>query len=311
MTSDPAPSRAPGHSPGTIVNGLSVDIEDWFEIGPSGSTISRDDWDGLNERVVANIDRLLDLFVEAGVDATFFVQGGIARRRPDMIRRIVDAGHEIASHGFDHARIGSLDRAGFAEDIAASRAILEDCSGQKVTGYRAPSFSIDERTAWAFEELAEQGFTYSSSVAPVAHRHYGWAQAPRVPFRPLAGSTFVELPVNTAMLRGQRMPAGGGGLFRALPYGLPRWGARQANRSEDRAAVFCLRPGEIDPDPPRFPNGQAPSRARRRRSQLGLASRLCDFVHEFCWGRMDALAEREATRAICFSGSMQPAIRAA
>ena len=184
-----------------MINGLSVDIEDWFQVGAFENVIDRDDWDGLDLRVEDNVLRILDMFDEAGVKGTFFTLGWVAERQKPLMRRIVDAGHELASHGYDHARVFTFDRKEFAEDLSKAQKILEDASGVKITGYRAPSFSIDQRTPWAYEELAEQGYTYSSSVAPVAHDHYGWREAPRFAFNPLPSSDLVEIPVTTAMLR--------------------------------------------------------------------------------------------------------------
>ena len=244
-----------------------------------------------------NVYRIIDLFAEADVRATFFTLGWVAKRHPAMIRRIAEAGHEIASHGYDHARVFTFDRKTFAEDIRKARAILEDCAGVAVTGYRAPSFSIDQRTPWAFAELAEQGFTYSSSVAPVAHDHYGWPEAPRFAFRPLPWSSLVELPVTTAILGGRRVAAGGGGFFRVLPYGFSRWAIRQVNRTEGRPAVFYFHPWEIDPDQPRVGHAPLRSRLRHYTGLARMADKLRGLVHEFRWGRMDMIAHREAARA--------------
>ena len=208
---DLAPARHPQPAPDRIVNGLSVDVEDWFQVGAFENTIARGDWDGCELRVERNVERVLALFDRAGVKATFFTLGWVAERVPHAIRAIADAGHEVASHGYDHQRVFTFSREEFAEDLKKSRAILEDTSGMKVTGYRAPSFSIDARNPWAHEELAAQGYTYSSSVAPIAHDHYGWRDAPRFAFRPVAGAAMIELPVTTAMLGKRRLAAGGGG----------------------------------------------------------------------------------------------------
>jgi polysaccharide deacetylase family protein (PEP-CTERM system associated) len=280
-----------------IVNGLSVDVEDWFQVGAFENVIARGEWDSIKTRVEDNVYRVIDLFAEADVSATFFTLGWVAKRHPNMVRRIADAGHELASHGYDHARVFTMDRAGFAEDIRKARTIIEDCSGVAVTGYRAPSFSIDSRTPWAFAELAEQGYVYSSSVAPVVHDHYGWPEAPRFAFKPLPWSPMVELPVTTAMLGGRRVAAGGGGFFRVLPYGFSRWAIRQVNRSDGRPAVFYFHPWEVDPDQPRV--GHAPLRSRfRHYTGLGkMAGKLRELVHEFRWSRMDLVAHREAARA--------------
>lgn len=281
-----------------IVNGLSVDVEDWFQVGAFENVIDRGDWDGLALRVEDNVLRILDLLDQAEVKATFFTLGWVAKRNPALMRRIAEAGHEIASHGYDHARVFNFERAQFAEDIRTARAILEDASGVAVTGYRAPSFSIDQRTPWAYMELAEQGYAYSSSVAPVAHDHYGWREAPRFAFRPLPWSDLVEIPVTTALLGGRRVAAGGGGFFRVLPYAFSRWAIRQVNRREGRPAVFYFHPWEIDPDQPRVGNAPVKSRLRHYTNLTVMADKLRELVHEFQWGRMDVLAHREAARAV-------------
>lgn len=281
----------------TIVNGLSVDVEDWFQVGAFEHTIAREDWDGLELRVGDNVARILDLFDEAGVKATFFTLGWIAERNRAAMRAIVDRGHELASHGYDHARVFTLSRTEFAEDLAKSRAILEDAAGQAITGYRAPSFSIDARNRWAHEVLAEQGYAYSSSVAPIVHDHYGWRDAPRFAFDPVPGSELVEIPVTTAILRGKRLAAGGGGFFRVLPYGFSRWAIRQVN-AEGRPAVFYFHPWEVDPGQPRVAGAPLRSRLRHYTNLSRMAGKLSDLLGDFAWGRMDALAAREKPRSL-------------
>ncbi|KZY13731.1 polysaccharide deacetylase [Erythrobacter sp. HI0037] len=281
----------------TIVNGLSVDVEDWFQVGAFEHTIAREDWDGLELRVGDNVARILDLFDEAGVKATFFTLGWIAERNRTSMRAIVDRGHELASHGYDHARVFTLSRTEFAEDLAKSRAILEDAAGQAITGYRAPSFSIDARNRWAHEVLAEHGYAYSSSVAPIVHDHYGWRDAPRFAFDPVPGSELVEIPVTTAILRGKRLAAGGGGFFRVLPYGFSRWAIRQVN-AEGRPAVFYFHPWEVDPGQPRVASAPLRSRLRHYTNLSRMAGKLSDLLGDFAWGRMDALAAREKPRSL-------------
>ncbi|WBY15871.1 DUF3473 domain-containing protein [Erythrobacteraceae bacterium WH01K] len=280
-----------------IVNGLSVDVEDWFQVGAFETVIERDEWDSLASRVEDNVLRILDLFDEADVKATFFTLGWVAKRNAPLMRRIVEGGHELASHGYDHARVFTFDRKQFAGDLKLARMILEDASGQRVTGYRAPSFSIDHRTPWAYMELAEQGYVYSSSVAPVTHDHYGWREAPRFAFRPLPWSDLVEIPVTTAILGGKRVAAGGGGFLRVLPYAFSRWAIRQVNRRDERPAVFYFHPWEIDPKQPRVENAPVKSRLRHYTNLDKMAGKLGELVHEFEWGRMDALAHRETPRA--------------
>lgn len=285
------------HDPPRIVNALSVDVEEWFQVGAFEHVIARRDWSALLSRVENNVARILDLFAEAEAKATFFTLGWVAERHPALIRRIVDAGHEVASHGYDHARVFNFDRAGFAVDIRKAREILQDCSGHAVTGYRAPSFSIDARNPWAFDVLADHGYAYSSSVAPIVHDHYGWREAPRFSFRPVAGSGLVEIPVTTAMLGQRRLAAGGGGFFRVLPYTFSRWAIRQVNQREDRPAVFYFHPWEIDPEQPRVERAPLRSKLRHYTGLDGMAGKLVDLLAEFSWGRMDEIARREALRA--------------
>ncbi|MDT0507748.1 XrtA system polysaccharide deacetylase [Novosphingobium sp. MMS21-SN21R] len=280
----------------SVLNGLSVDVEDWFQVGAFETVIDRKDWDGLDCRVERNCAQILALFDEAGVKGTFFTLGWVAQRYPAMMRRIADAGHEIASHGWDHARVFTLGRTAFADDISRARRVLEDTTGQSVTGYRAPSFSIDARTPWAHEVLAEQGYAYSSSVAPIVHDHYGWREAPRFAFRPVAGVDFIEIPVTTAEVAGRRMAAGGGGFFRLLPYSVSRWAIRQVNLRDGRPAVFYFHPWEIDPDQPRPASAPLKSRLRHYTNLDVMAAKLSRLVHEFRWGRMDEVAAIEAAR---------------
>lgn len=277
-------------------NGLSVDVEDWFQVGAFEGVIDRADWDGLADRVDRNVREILDLFDETGAKATFFTLGWVAERHGGLLRDIVARGHELASHGWDHQRVFRMDRKAFGEDLVRAQHALEQASGQRITGYRAPSFSIDQRTPWAFEELTERGYTYSSSVAPVAHDHYGWASAPRFAFRPLAGSPLVEIPVTTAVFAGRRLAAGGGGFFRVLPYAFSRWAIRQVNGQDQRPAVFYFHPWEVDPGQPRVAGAPLKSRLRHYTNLRHMAPKLRRLLQDFAWGRMDALAQRELVR---------------
>lgn len=271
-----------------VVNALSVDVEEWFQVGAFERVIARGQWEGLASRVEDNCARVLDLFAAAGVKATFFTLGWIAARHPALVRRIHEAGHEVASHGWDHARVFTLGPAAFAGDLARSRAALEDAVGAPVRGYRAPSFSIDARTPWAFDVLAEHGYAYSSSVAPVVHDHYGWREAPRFAFRPLADSPLLELPVTTAQWAGRRLAAGGGGFFRVLPYGFTRAAIRQVN-ALGQPAMFYFHPWEIDPAQPRVAHAPLRSRLRHYTGLDRMEGKLARLVREFAWGRVDAL----------------------
>ena len=281
-----------------VVNGLSVDVEDWFQVGAFEGVIDRSNWDALSDRIERNCGAILEMFAAADVKATFFTLGWVAQRHGGLMRRIVDAGHELASHGWDHERVFRLDAKSFTADLERSRKVLEDAAGVQITGYRAPSFSIDQRSPWAYMVLAEQGFVYSSSVAPISHDHYGWPEAPRFAFKPLPWSDLIELPVTTAHFAGRRLAAGGGGFFRVLPYGFSRWAIRQVNTRDQRPAVFYFHPWEIDPDQPRVTGATLRSRVRHYTNLGVMAAKLEQLVREFEWGRMDVLAHREAARAV-------------
>jgi len=283
---------------GQLTNGLSVDVEDWFQVGAFEHVIDKGSWGSLGARVERNCDQILEMFDNADVKATFFILGWVARRHPALIRRIAGQGHELASHGFDHARVFTMGRDMFARDLEMSRKAIEDAAGVRVCGYRAPSFSIDARTPWAYMILAEQGFTYSSSVAPIVHDHYGWRAAPRFAFKPLPWSDLLEIPVTTAMFAGRRLAAGGGGFFRVLPYAFSRWAIRQVNRRDHRPAVFYFHPWEIDPDQPRVDHAPMRSKLRHYTNLDGMAGKLRQLIDEFHWTRMDVIARREAALAV-------------
>ncbi|WP_374649335.1 XrtA system polysaccharide deacetylase [Rhizorhabdus sp.] len=279
-----------------VTNGLSVDIEDWFQVGAFEKCIRREDWDGLPSRVERNSDAVIDLFDRAGAKATFFTLGWVAERYPDLIRRIVAAGHEVASHGWDHVRVFTMTPAQFREDLRRTRGVLEDLGGCRVIGYRAPSFSIDARTPWAHEILAEEGYAYSSSVAPVVHDHYGWPEAPRFAFRPVAGADLIELPVTTARLGGRTIAAGGGGFFRLFPYTFSRWAIRQVN-AEGRPGIFYFHPWEIDPGQPRVADAPLRSRLRHYARLSAMEGKLERAIGDFAWDRIDRIIGAEAARA--------------
>ncbi len=285
-------SSQPAYQP---VNGLSVDIEDWFQVGAFENCISREDWNALEYRFEANSDRVLSLFDRSGVKGTFFTLGWIAERAPLLIRRIVDAGHELASHGYDHVRVFKMNAAEFTADLFRARCILEDAGGVAITGYRAPSFSIDPRTPWAHRILADSGYTYSSSVAPVAHDHYGWPESPRFAWKPLVDSELIELPVTTARFAGRMLAAGGGGFFRLLPYGFSHWAIEQVN-ALGQPAITYFHPWEIDPDQPRVTGAPLKSKLRHYSRLSAMEGKLERLLGDFAWGRIDDAVAGLATR---------------
>jgi polysaccharide deacetylase family protein (PEP-CTERM system associated) len=277
-------------------NALSVDVEDWFQVGAFETVIARDAWETLPRRVEENTDAVLALFDEAGVQATFFTLGWIAERHPALIRRIAAAGHEIASHGWDHKRVFTMSEAEFRADLERARAAIEHVSGQRLKGYRAPSFSVDARTPWAHPVLAEHGYAYSSSVAPVRHDHYGWRDSPRFAWRPVAGSDLIELPVTTVELAGRRFAAGGGGFFRLLPYALSNWAIGRVNGADQRPAIFYFHPWDIDAGQPRVANAPLKSKLRHYTNLSVMRPKLLKLLRAHAWGRTDEVAAAEQAR---------------
>ena len=268
-----------------ICNALSVDVEDYFQVSALAPHIARSEWDRIPCRVERNVETLLGLLAESGSQATFFTLGWIAERYPALVRRIVAAGHELASHGYSHRRATDQSRAEFLEDISRAKSLLEDLGGIEVKGYRAPSFSIGSGNLWAFDCIAEAGYRYSSSVYPIRHDHYGMPDAPRFPYRPR--DNLLEIPVTTARLLNRNVPAGGGGYFRLMPYALSRSLIRRVNRVEHRAAVFYLHPWELDPGQPRVAGTSLKTRLRHYLNLHRTQSRLRRLLGDFKWGRID------------------------
>ncbi|WP_376087653.1 XrtA system polysaccharide deacetylase [Roseomonas sp. CCTCC AB2023176] len=266
---------------------MSVDVEDWFQVQAFARTIRRDDWEGLERRVEANTDRILERFAARGVRATFFTLGWVADRHPALVRRIVAGGHELASHGYGHQLVHEIGEAAFRADIRRAKRSLEDAGGVEVRGYRAPTFSINPRTPWAYAALAEEGHAYSSSVFPVKHDLYGAPDAPRTPHRPRPDGV-VEIPMTTARVPGvsRNLPCAGGGWFRLLPYAVFRAGLRRAS-SEGLRGVFYFHPWEVDPGQPRVAEAGRLSRFRHYTGLASMETRLERLLHHFAWGRMD------------------------
>ena len=273
--------------PPPIINALTVDVEDYFQVSALAPFIPRARWDSIDCRVERNVDRILSRFDEHGAKATFFTLGWIAQRYPSLVRRIVDSGHELASHGYGHLRASEQSRVDFEQDVGSAKKILEDIAGTAVRGYRAPSFSIGKGNLWAFDALRSAGYVYSSSVYPVAHDHYGMPDAPRFPYAPLDSLT--EIPITTVRALGRNLPAGGGGYFRFAPYAVSRWAIRRFNRTERRPAIFYMHPWEIDPEQPRIAGLGAKTRFRHYVNLHRTEARLCRLLHDFRWGRVDTV----------------------
>lgn len=270
-----------------VRNAMSVDVEDYFQVSAFERHVDRGQWDRLPSRVEANTERILGMFSDHGVKATFFVLGWVAERHPALVRAIAAAGHELASHGYSHVRVFRQNPAEFFEDVSRTKKILEDTSGSAVIGYRAASYSIDERTLWALEELERAGYRYSSSIYPIRHDLYGMPRAPRFPFYPTGNRGFLELPISTVEVMKRRLPCGGGGFFRLLPYGVSRWAIRRVNAREKHPCIFYFHPWEIDPHQPRQRGLPAKTRFRHYLHLDRMEARLRRLLVDFAWDRID------------------------
>jgi polysaccharide deacetylase family protein (PEP-CTERM system associated) len=282
---DPLELSAP--SGAAVVNAMTCDVEDYFQVSAFAPYIARDSWPQRECRVEANMERILALFERHGVKATFFTLGWIAERYPQVVRRIVAGGHELASHGYGHLRASDQSRSEFDNDIRSSKALLEDIGGVPVIGYRAPSFSIGHGNLWALDALREAGYRYSSSIYPVVHDHYGMPDAPRFAFYPQGPDGLLEVPITTVRMGSRNLPAGGGGYFRLLPYALSRWMLQRVNRDDRRSALFYFHPWEIDPGQPRPQGLDAKSRFRHYINIGRMERRLARLARDFKWDRMD------------------------
>jgi polysaccharide deacetylase family protein (PEP-CTERM system associated) len=280
-----------------IVNAMSVDVEDYFQVSAFDRVVSRAGWDDFESRVVPNTERILELFASEGVRSTFFVLGWVAERFPRLVRQIAAAGHEIASHGYHHQLLYTLTPAQFREDVRAAKALLEQASGTPVTGFRAPSYSIVESSLWALDILIEEGYAYDTSIFPIHHDRYGIPNAERHEhvIRRNAG-TLIELPASTTRVGNVNLPIAGGGYFRLLPYAWTRWGIRRVNRQEKKPVVFYFHPWEIDPDQPRFAVGAA-SRLRHYTGLDRTPERLRRLMREFRFTSVAGVLNLQAAEA--------------
>ena len=271
----------------TIRNALTIDVEDYFQVSAFAPYKPREQWSVRACRVERNVDRILQMLDMHETKATFFTLGWIAERYPHLVRRIVEGGHELASHGYGHQRASDLTEAAFSTDIESAKKLLEDLSGHRVKGYRAPSFSIGESNLWAFDCLERAGYSYSSSIYPIRHDHYGMPDAPRFAHQVRAG--LLEVPVTTARFFERNWPASGGGYFRLLPYAMSRWLLQSVNRQDRQSAVFYFHPWEIDAGQPRIEGVNAKTRFRHYVNLHRTEGRLQRLLADFNWGRMDEI----------------------
>jgi polysaccharide deacetylase family protein (PEP-CTERM system associated) len=269
-----------------VANAFTIDVEDYFHVTAFAASLDRAQWDGLESRVEKNTMRMLELLARHNVRATFFVLGWVAERVPGLVRTLQSAGHEIACHGLTHQLVYKQSPALFREETLRSKSMLEDLSGTKVRGYRAATYSITNKSLWALDILQELGFEYDSSIFPVRHDLYGIPDAPRFKYKPGPGS-LLEVPLTTMEMGGYRLPCGGGGYFRLLPYSVFRWALQRVNTHDKQSAVFYCHPWEIDPEQPRIEHASLRSKFRHYLNLSATEKRLERLLADFQWGRMD------------------------
>jgi len=279
----------PAPDPSAIVNALSVDVEDYYQVQALADAYGREAWEQCESRVERNTNALLEIFADAGVKGTFFTLGWIAERHPQVVRAIVAGGHEIASHGYCHFRVDSQTPKEFRADISRTKKILEDIGGVAVKGYRAATFSVGDGTPWAWAVLEEEGYRYSSSIYPVKRDNYANPNAPRTVYRPAGARSLIEIPIATVRIGAKNYPAGGGGYFRLLPYWASRAAIARINARDRAPAVFYLHPWEVDPGQPRAEGVSAKSRLRHYLNLAKTGERLRRLTRDFRWGRMDSI----------------------
>lgn len=268
-----------------ITNALTIDVEDYFQVSAFAPHIARSEWNTRECRVERNIDRILEMLAVHNTKATFFTLGWIAERYPQLIRKIVKEGHELASHGYGHERASDQSEEAFYSDVHLAKIVLEDLSDGEVNGYRAPSFSIGTGNLWAFDCLLRAGYRYSSSIYPIAHDHYGMPDSPRFAHEVRPG--LMEIPITTLRVLSRNLPSSGGGYFRLLPYPLSRWMLKRVNSTDGESGIFYFHPWEIDTEQPRIAGISRKTKFRHYVNIDRMEGRLNQLLRDFKWGRMD------------------------
>jgi polysaccharide deacetylase family protein (PEP-CTERM system associated) len=312
-----APPRPKGNSPANAatvsyspVNALTVDVEDYFQVQALAGVFPVSTWEACEPRVERNTERLLEIFSDAEVKATFFALGWVAKQFPQLIGRITAEGHEVASHGFAHQRVDSQSPEEFRSDVRRARGVLEHAAGTAVRGYRAPTFSVGAHTPWAWRILEEEGYAYSSSIYPVRRDLYGEPDAPLSPYRPTGAARLVEAPISALRLAGRSWPCGGGGYFRLLPYPVSRALLSAVNADAGRRGIFYLHPWEIDPGQPRARGAPLKSRMRHYLNLSRTEGRLQRLLRDLRWDRMDRVFADELSVAAAAAAPTALASRA-
>jgi polysaccharide deacetylase family protein (PEP-CTERM system associated) len=272
-----------------IINAMTVDVEDYFHVSAFENTIPKSDWDKTPLRVEHNTYRLLELFEKHNVKSTFFTLGWVAERCPNLIKAIVDQGHELASHGYAHQRITEMTKNDFVTDVVKSKNILEQLSGTEVIGYRAPSFSLNDTNTWVYEKLIELGFQYSSSTYPIQHDLYGVPNWPRFIHERsgnVDGQKVIEIPIPTLRKNNINTGIGGGGYFRLYPYWLSKKRIDKFHQQEQKPYSFYFHPWEIDPDQPRVKDAPLKSKFRHYINLSRMEGKLERLLKDYKWDTM-------------------------
>ncbi len=277
-------------------NAMTVDVEDYFQVSAFEAYVSRENWKNFAGRVEQNTDRILEMFSAHQVQATFFTLGWVAEHYPDLVKRIVAAGHDLASHGWDHRRVTNLTRQEFATDLKMSKEKLEDVSGTPVNGYRAPSYSFTRENDWAHDVLLEQGYLYSSSIAPIKHDLYGIPDAPRFSHR-YCSEKVLELPITTVQVFNKNYPCGGGGWFRLYPYPVSKWAIDRVNRKDREPAIFYFHPWEIDPGQPKIEQLDARTRFRHYQNLQHMEGKIVRLLGDYTWQTIPQVYANELAQA--------------
>ncbi|MBI5643623.1 MAG: DUF3473 domain-containing protein [Deltaproteobacteria bacterium] len=267
-----------------MLNALTIDVEDYFMVSGFAEIVKYDDWPLFESRIERNTHRILDLFDEHGVQATFFVLGWVAEHYPGLVAEISRRGHELASHSYRHRLAYGLSKREFREDTRASKRILEDISGKVVLGYRAPSYSVTNESLWVLEVLVEEGFSYDSSIFPIRHDRYGIPGFKRFPGKIKNDSgEILEVPLSTVRLLGNNIPIAGGGYLRLFPVSFIEWGIRSLNDREAHPAIVYLHPWELDPGQPKI-NGSRLSVFRHNLNMRKTYAKLNRLLESFRFG---------------------------
>lgn len=272
--------------------GFTVDVEDYYQVGAFFDCIPRSEWHTYESRVVKNTLSLSDMLIERGFKGTFFILGHVAEQHPELVKALYSAGHEIACHGHYHHRVCELTPEQFKHDILRAKNFLEDVISDQVKGYRAPCFSVSDKTPYAFDVIAEAGFLYSSSTYPVKHDHYGTPTWPAHPFYE-KNTGILEIPQAVAKIAGRNIPAGGGGYFRLLPNYINKTLIKTFHSQQSHSYAFYCHPWEIDPEQPRIKNASAKSKFRHYVNLGAMEKKIKDLLSWGQFERMDVIYTEE------------------